>query len=214
MEMVKITVPEKIVAFSSGLVERAEGFLINCDEKNVEVVDILSRIKLAIGDIKKEQERHTKPLNDLKQGYIDEYKIVRKPFEDARDILNKKVIEYHRKQEEEAAKEQTRLRREETLRLKKLEDEKADLEKKGIKLDIPIQEEAPPPTVAAPEKTTSGIHSKMTIKKRPAFRLVNFEKIPDKYKVLNEPKVNEAARNGIKEISGMQFYLKESVANR
>ena len=210
----EIRVPDKIQAFAGSIVAEAETFVIDNQQKLTQSADILARIKLAGKELEKERKFLVQPLTDHTRNINERFKTVSEPLAKARDIITRKVITYNQEQEEKARQEQARLRREETLRLKKLEEEKKKLETNGIKLNLPKTPPAEPIVVAPPEKTTAGIYSKMTIKKVPSFKLIDFAKVPDKYKELNEVAVNQAARDGVKNIAGMEWYEREVVQNR
>ena len=210
----EIRVPDKIQAFAGSIVAEAEAFVIDREDKLKLSADILARIKLAEKELEKERKFLVQPLTDHTRNINERFKTVSEPLAKARDIITRKVITYNQEQEEKARQEQARLRREETLRLKKLEEEKKKLETNGIKLNLPETPPAEPIVVAPPEKTTAGIYSKMTIKKVPAFKLVDFSKVPDKYKKINEIAINQAARDGVKNIAGMEWYEREVVQNR
>ena len=210
----EIRVPDKIQAFAGSIMAEAEAFVIDNQQKLTQSADILARIKLAGKELEKERKFLVQPLTEHTRNINEKFKTISEPLAEARDIITGKVISYNRKLEEEAAKEQARLRREETLRQKKLDEEKVKLEANGIKLNLPKTPPAEPIVVAPPEKTTAGIYSKMTIKKVPAFKLVDFSKVPDKYKKINEIAINQAARDGVKNIAGMEWYEREVVQNR
>jgi hypothetical protein len=209
-----VKVPEKIQVFAESIVDRAQVFVVDSGQKMAEAADILARIKLAEKEAEKERKFLVQPLNDHVGTINDRFKTITGPLKEARAIIDGKVLAYNRALEEAAAKEQARLRREETLRQKKLDEEKAALEAKGIKLNIAPQEPAAPIVVAPPAKTTAGSYSKMTITKTPAFRLVDIEKVPAKYLLVNEVATNQAARDGVKTIAGMEWYEKEVIRNR
>ena len=200
-------------SFSVEVIATAERFEIKTEADLKSMTDTLSRIKLALKELDTERKSLVAPLNHQVKFINDKYKPLSDALEKARRICEGKAIDYHRAEEERIRKEQSELRRQETLRQKEIERKQAKLAAKGIEVKL-SEQPTEKITLDAPAKTTVGIYSKMTIKKTPAFRLVDISKVPEKYLLLNEVAVNAAARAGVKTIAGLEWFEKETVMNR
>ena len=132
-----------------------------------------------------------KPIYDFAQSMIY------KPIKELKDEI-KKIEDYHKDQQlswlkkkrEEEAKKQAEIE-------KQFEKEEITMEQAGKKLE----------RVEAKVEAVKGV----TVKK--VLKVVDFAKVPDKYKLINQPLLNADMKAGII-IPGTQIVEEESLSNR
>jgi len=93
------------------------------------------------------------------------------------------------------------------LKLKAEEDKRAKQAEKDIAKGKPIEK-----SIEGLEKTQEKIQAIPT-RKIQKIRIIDFSKIPDEFKILNEPKVKESFKTGIK-IKGLEEYFEEIIINK
>ncbi len=79
--------------------------------------------------------------------------------------------------------------------------------KRILKAIKPVKEEEP--ITIAPVVNKIG---NMQTVKRWTFEIIDFSKVPDDYKSLNNTEVNGAIRSGIRDIPGLKIYQEESLS--
>ena len=151
----------------------------------------------------------TKPLDESKKRIMALFSPFIDQFEKATKIIKDKVRDYYFEQEEKARQaEKERLlaeaKREEEIKKAQEEDRE------------PVVEEIPViPEVKVPEKTVKGVAGgSMTVKKIWKFEVVDEKLIPNEYRIVSEQLINEAIRNGAREISGVKIYEDKVVSVR
>ena len=80
----------------------------------------------------------------------------------------------------------------------------------------PVVEEIPViPEVKVPEKTVKGVAGgSMTVKKIWKFTIVDEKLIPNEYRIVSEQLINEAIRNGARDIPGCRIYEDKIISVR
>jgi len=151
----------------------------------------------------------TKPLDESKKRIMALFSPFIDQFEKATKIIKDKVRDYYFEQEEKARKaEKERLLAEakQEEEIKKAQEEDRE----------PVVEEIPViPEVKVPEKTVKGVAGgSMTVKKIWKFTIVDEKLIPNEYRIVSEQLINEAIRNGAREISGVKIYEDKVVSVR
>jgi len=201
-----LTLPEKdkeltqIETRCSRILDKARKIEVT-DDKSVE--DASTGLKV-VRDLKKTIENKrkffVKPLNDHVKRINEFFKSFSSPLDQADKILNKKILDYQEYKKEQVRKEQEKLR-------KKLERQ----ENSGIlplrlkQKEKELQEQLSSKTI----QYDSGI--KVTTRKRWTFEVVDIEKVPREYLIVNDKKVNQAIKKGIRDIPGLKIYQKEKI---
>lgn len=180
----------------SPVVEKAQSYVV----ENIKDVENASAYLKEIKDMEKvvEEKRitFTKPLNESLKNINDTFKKMRQPLEQARDLLTRKILTWKRIESERVAAEQAAYRK-----IQEAEAELCRLQNKTVKEEEPI-------TIAP---VVNKIGNMQTVK-RWTFELVDFSKVPDDYKSLNNTEVNGAIRSGIRDIPGLKIYQEESLS--
>jgi len=180
----------------SPVIEKAESYAVN----TIADVDNASSFLKEIKDMEKivEDKRltFTKPLNESLKNINDTFKKMKEPLEQARDLLTKKILTWKRIEAERVAAEQAAYR--------KIQEAEAELRRLQDKPEI-IEE----PITIAP--VVNKIGNMQTIK-RWKYEVINFEEVPDVFKVIDAVRVNETIRSGVREIPGVRIYQEESLS--
>lgn len=168
-------------------------------ELQVQDTESLNQAKeliLAIKDLKKcvedERIKIVKPLNEALRNINNMFKKFTEPLLKADGILSEKILAFNRAEQERVAKEQEKLE-------KKLQREEQKLKKQGIDIALPRPQ----------------IESQVDISTRKVikWRVKDFSKVPEEYKMLDEVKITKAVRAGL-EIPGIEIYEEEILIRR
>lgn len=195
------------------LVEKAKDYKIvdatTREEANV-TLKLIITLNKAIED---KRVAITKPMLDKKTAIDTKFKVISKPLADIEKSLRTEVAR--------DINEQSRLARIEEERLQKIADEKAkEVETQYGNTSNPLLQELvktetksitkeimkDAPAVTTSFKSSVGSSSVRTTKK---FRVLDFSKIPDEYKMINESLINQVIRraeNRVTEIAGIEIY--------
>lgn len=132
---------------------------------------------------------HIKEIN----AYFKEYS---EPIVKAREVMDEKMLAWRRKEQERIDKENEKIQKE--------------AEKLAIKEGVSTEE-----VMASTEKkeldTSTGNTS---VKKKWTFKVTDEKKVNRKYLMLNETKIREDIRAGVREMTGMEIYQKEVITTK
>jgi len=200
---------KEIEQSTKALVARATRFQVTDPASLQKSSGILSDIATAKKRANDLRFSLTKPLDESKKRIMALFSPFIDQFEKATKIIKDKVRDYYFEQEEKARQaEKERLlaeaKREEEIQKAQEEDRE------------PVVEEIPViPEVKVPEKTVKGVAGgSMTVKKIWKFTIVDEKLIPNEYRIVSEQLINEAIRNGAREISGVKIYEDKVVSVR
>lgn len=171
------------------LVQNAQSLVIRIVEDENSALAILGRIKEMQKQIEDKRTSITKPLNTALKEANKLFKALSEPLDWADSIIRDKIINFHRKREEQAEKQKQRL-------LEKAEETKDD--EKANEL------------IEKAETLTPNV-GETTVAKRWTYKVVDLFKVPHKYLVIDSAKVRDAIRDGVREIPGLEIYQEESV---
>jgi hypothetical protein len=160
--------------------------------------NLLANLRKAIEDYRKER---TGPINNFLRDINDAYKLLTDPLAEADKLNSQKIIAYRHEQERK------RLKAEEVNRqAQEVARKQAALNNGEFTVDTtPV----PTPEVA-PAKVYTPVGSVGTMKVR-KYRVVNFAKLEDQYKIENSVLLNKVTKAGIPEIPGVEFYYEETL---
>jgi len=164
-------------------------------KKASEIIDWLGRILKAIETRRK---YWTEDLNKALKKQNDYFnRELRPPVKTAKDIMDEKYLIWRKKLEDE--------------RLKKEEEVRKKAEKIAEKQDVPVEEIME--SSGVPDKLEKSDEN-ITVKKRWTYREKNHSKVPPEYTMTISAKVNEAIRNGVREIPGLEIFEEEIISQR
>ena len=161
---------------------------------SVKDVDNASAILKGLRDtertIEAKRQEFTKPLNQSLRAINTTFREIVEPLVEARKILTQRIIVWKTAEREKQEKEEARRR--------KIQEAH---EKKGHEVKAPVVLEKPDNKIG---------HTQT--RKVWAFNIVDFSKLPDEYKVINNVAINQAMRNGVREIKGLRIYQEEKLS--
>ena len=174
----------------SPLIVQADSYKID----SVEAVDKASNFMLKVRDtergIEAKRLEFTKPLNQSLKAINDTFKSLKQPLEGARNILTRKIIEWKTAE--------TRKLEAEEARRRKIQEAHAE---KGHETKAPV-------VLERPENKIGNTQTRKVW----TFEVVDFSKMPDEYKMLNNVAVNQAIRDGVREIKGVKISQEERLS--
>ena len=211
MELVPILEEEtkEIVQESSDILSDAKTLVIQDDDKFHFVNDLLKTIK---GIRNKIDEYFDPAITKTRVAWKENIAMKKKqsePVEQAERIIKTKIAEYHTKQDQKRMEEERR--RQEILREQEEERKLTEAIETG---DETILEEPIIVPEVKIEDTTK--HKGISFSLIWKFRVVNKEKVPEEYKIIDETKVGQIVRaNKAKtNISGIEVYSEKSTRVR
>ena len=168
--------------------------------KATEDLSLISSLKRALEDLRKS---YTSPLDKFKRSILDIFNLVSGPLDEADSALRGKVKAYNRKQEEIRAEAE----RIEALR-KEAEDRATKLSETTGEPGPDLPSLAPLPA-AQPAETVDTEAGGLRMRVVRRWKLVDFEKVPDKYKQLNEALITKVVKAGEPDIPGIEIYTEK-----
>jgi len=185
--IVPVEVVQKAESDAALMTKQAEAIQVTTTEQEEQAYIALTQIKQAIKTIENKRKEITKPLNASLKTTNAMFKTLSRPFLEADTIIRDKVLDFRQEQEEKAQKE-----------LERRQKIQAVHEKKGHETH---EITAPKAEVA---KTT-------VTARRWTFEIVDLDKVPREYLVLDNVAVNKAIRNGVREIDGLNILQVEGL---
>jgi len=182
------------------LAEHAQALVITSDDDVRESTNDLSIIAGLKKALREEQDRWTRPIREHLESVRNIFRVFTEPIEQADNITREKIIAYR--------KEQERLRREaEEINRLRLEAARKEMELKG-ELTEPVSPAEVPPVAPDHYRGELGTLGRAMIRK---YRVVDFAKLPDHYKIENSALLNKVVKAGIPSIPGVEIYEEESL---
>ena len=187
-------IPEKDVKVieeeTSLLLKQADSYVI----KSAQDADSASEFRRKIKDVENRIEakrlEFTKPLNQSLSAINETFKKLSRPLKEVRESLTGRILDWWRTENDRLAKEEERRR--------KIQDAH---ERAGHEVKAPIILERP--------ETKMG---DTQVRKVWNWELIDFSKVPDIYKEINRVAINQAIRNGAREIPGLEIFQEESLS--
>lgn len=180
----------------SPIVSQAQQLKITSPEEMTEASTLLTQLNKNNDRVTKEKESITKPLNEALRVERGRWKPIELQLEEAIKITRQKMSEYQTKESENAKRDADKI----ALRVGegrgKLKPETAAKKIEALAPDKNV-------TVAG------GSVQFVTVKH---FEIVNFNLVPDEYKLADETKIRHQMRAGI-EVSGVRYYETQEPRN-
>jgi len=187
-------IPEKEVKIikeeSSILLKQADSYVIKSAQDVDSASEFLRKIKDTENRLETKRLEFTKPLNESLKAINNTFRQLSEPLSQARKLLTEKILLWRRQEQEKIAKEEERRR--------KIQDAH---ERAGHEVKAPI-------ILERPEKKMGDTQ----VRKVWSWKLVDFNKVPDSYKEINPVAINQAIRNGAREIPGLRIFQEESLS--
>ena len=185
--IVSVEVVQKAESDAALMSQQAEAIQVTTTEQEEQAYTALTQIKQAIKTIESKRKEITTPLNASLKATNAMFKKLSAPFVEADRIVRDKVMDFRQAQEEKAYKE-----------LERRQKIQAAHEAKGHETHEITQ-----PIVEVAKTTVTS--------KRWTFEVVDVNKVPREYLVLDNTAVNKAIRNGVREIDGLDIFQVEGL---
>ncbi len=172
------------------IIKEANSYVID----SIEAIDTASLFLKKIKDVETYMENKrlefTQPLNQSLKAINDNFRELKTPLEDARILLTNKILTWKRAETERLEKEEARRRAIQEAH-----------EKAGHEVNAPI-------IVAKPQ----GKIGYTQTSKYWTFEVVDFSKLPDLWKSVNEVAIRDTIRTGVREIPGLKIYQEDRLS--
>jgi len=185
--IVPVEVIQKAESDAALMAQQAEAIQVTTTEQEEQAYTALIQIKQAIKTIESKRKEITKPLNASLKTTNAMFKKLAAPFIEADRIVRDKVMDFRQAMEEKAEKE-----------LERRQKIQAAHEAKGHEIH-----EITEPEVKVSKETV--------VAKRWTFEVVDVNKVPREYLVLDRTAVNKAIRDGVREIAGLNIFQVEGL---
>ena len=185
--IVPVEIVQKAESDAALITQQAQTIQIATTEQEEQAYTALTQIKQAIKTIEDKRKEITAPLNASLKAVNAMFRRLSTPFIEADRIVRNKVMDFRQAQEEKAQKE-----------LERRQKIQAAHEAKGHEVH---EITAPKIEVAKTTVTT----------KRWTFEIVDVNKVPREYLVLDSTTVNKAIQNGAREIDGLHIFQVEGL---
>lgn len=165
----------------------------------VEAADALANLRNIIRQVEETRKELVKPLNDHVKFINSRFEQFLNPVKKAENYLREQISQYRAQVEETRRKEQARQDR--------LAEKRAErAEERGDVRPIP---EVVAPMVSGPPKTIEVSTGRLSFMKIRKWEVLNLEKIPREYFVLDESRITKVVKAGIPDISGIRIWEEE-----
>ena len=198
---------EKVESNVLSLVEQADGFIVE-DVLGAECAsDFLKQIKDTEKKIEAKRLEFTAPLNKSLKAINATFKHPKEQLAEAKKIVANKILLWRSIEAEKIRKAEEEARKVEAEKVRKIQEAlkaEVDAKKKQAMIEEIIKVEAKP--IIEKQETTIG---NTQARKIWSFEVIDFSKVPDKYKEIDKTEVNVSIRAGEREVNGLRIYQKE-----
>jgi len=177
----------------------------------VEMASQAKRLSKQIEDqrkaVIKEPQEYVKGINTLAKSFTE-------PLDGIELTLKAKINAWQREQEKIRQERERKAREEAAALQKRLEDEakveqarlNAEAKAKGVEAQKVEPIQVPEVIIPQPKTITRTEEGSASIRKVWTWKLLDFAKLPDEYKKIDEVKLNQAVKAGMREIAGVEIY--------
>jgi len=162
--------------------------VVSNQEEYAKAGDILKTLKNRKKYLEDKRHEHTDPLEDLKKQWIAEFRLLTDPLDKMIEDITGTMKTFYIEEQKRLNEEQARIDAE---ALKKAEEENLG------DVDVPVVNDI---------KTQTGAVSKTTAIKFMNFKVVDESLVPREYLIVDESKIREAVKKGIKSITGVEIF--------
>ena len=177
----------------SKLEKQAQEVQITTPNENELAMNLKAKLRETGKEIIKRKEAITKPLNEALKSARELFKPIEEQFENAENIIGKKLIAWKQKLEAEVHEAEAKIA--------------ARVEKGTLKMETA---ERKLDEIKTPEKTVDTDHGRVQFRKIKKVRVIDENKIPDKYWVIDMIAIRKDALAGIP-VDGIEVYEEEIV---
>jgi hypothetical protein len=176
------------------------------DETTLSVAaEVLAEVDWVIKRAENERLEAGRPYREHSDAISTEFNELTSPLTGVKEKLQEEIDSYQEKKQEEVEKER---KRQEKLAERRQERENKKAERQGRDPIIYTPPEIPDADTTI--KLAGG--GEIQGKKIRKYRVVDFSKLPDEFKQENKGACNKAAKSGVEEVPGLEFYYDKSNA--
>ena len=193
------------------LAETADSFVVETDIDVGIASEFLKKIKDTESKIEAKRLEFTKPLNQSLKAINATFKKLKEPLAEAKKVVSDKILSWRRIEATKARKAEEEARKIEEEKIRKIQETcESGLEAKDKQemIEEIMEEEEPEAMIKKPETTIGNTQARKIWK----FEVTEFDKIPDKYKMINRVEVNADIRAGERDIPGIRIFQEETLS--
>ena len=174
----------------SPLVKQAGDYVIDSVQSVDNASIFLKKVKDAENNLEVKRLEFTAPLNQSLKVINGTFRALRIPLEQARGLLTSKILTWKRAETERLVKEEARRRAIQEAH-----------EKAGHEVKAPV-------VLERPEAKIGNVQTVKVWK----WKVSEFSKLDDAYKITNDVYINQKVREGIRDIKGLEIYQDERLS--
>lgn len=206
LEQIKADLAKKYEPLINEMVEQAASLEVVDDQTNITAVEMTAQARKLYKAIEDIRKAAVAPSNEFVKAVNAVAKTYTGRFETIGNGLKKKISQYQAKVELERRKAEAEARKAAEEAQKKLD---AEAKKAGVE---PVKVEAP--VVPDPPKATYTAEGSAHQRKQWTFEVENAADVPREYLTVDEKKIREAVKAGVREIPGVRIWEESTTVIR
>ena len=192
------------------LVATADSFIVENELEAGVASDFLKGIKDTEKKIEAKRLLYTGPLNQSLKALNADFKKLKAPLIEAKKVVSDKILSWRAIEAEKERKAEIVRQKAEEEKIRKIQETcESGLEAKDKQEMIEEIMEVKEEVIIKKVGTTIG---NTQARKLWTYEILDFNKVPDKYKMINPVEVNADIRAGEREIPGIKIYQKETLS--
>lgn len=169
---------------------------VETNDEYTQAGDFLKQIQTKIKKIEAKRVEYTKPLDESKKRIMADFKALTEPLEVLVGEIKSKMTHFYKQEQIRLADEQAK-REAEAL---------AKAKEEGVS-EVTVE-------VVEQPKSQVGEVATTTVKKVWKWEFEDASKVPHEYFTIDEKKINQAVRDGVREIAGIRIYQEDQLSVR
>lgn len=158
--------------------------------------DIVKSLKFKIKKLETKRVEWTKPILDAKKKIDDEFKTIIKPLDEIVGKIENEMKVFWRADQERKNAEQ-----------KRIEAEAIEKAKAEGKTEVQVE-------IVNDKKSVDGEISKTIYQEKWTFEIIDESEVPNIYCSPDKKKIDEAIKNGVREINGLRIFDDGTIISR
>lgn len=197
------------------LMVQAEKYEVDSAEMVDEASVFLKKVRDTEKAIEAKRLEFTAPLNQSLKALNDTFKKLKEPLDDAKRLVTNKILVWRKVEAERVRIEEEARRKAEEEKVRKIQEAlkaEVDAKKKQEIIKEIIKTEEPKPVIEQPKNKIGNVQTRKVW----TYKVIDDSKVPDEYRAVVPQLVNQAIRDGVRDIPGLKIYQEEklSIVNR
>lgn len=184
------------------MTKKVEKVVIKNEKQMDDASELLTQIKARQKRIEEIRLTYTKPLNESLRKINSDFKEASAPYLEIEGKIKQAIIAYRQEIERKRREEEMRLQEE--ARKRAIEEAKKQKKSQKKALDEIIL-----PTVEKQESVIQTKSGQVKTRKVKKFRIIDEERVPRKYWIIDERLIRQDVAYGVEEIKGVEIYEEE-----